>query len=654
MTGQRQQVWRNGHVEAVLIVITATVGALLPIDFLLAVDGYLAFLRPAELIPVWGWAWVYYACFGFVGGLLAVFAAKVLAIFLRRDSATLAVGVALWSALSLIAVALIRAAKLWIGIHSVGVDKWLERNQYWMAAFVLLACAVAARRDFAERRLIQRMLTLVAAGGLAVTIVSPLFCKFSGMTAGAPQFRRETMSSTNGHPDIILVTADAFAANHASFLGYGRPTTPNLEVLAKGSTAFAHYYANSNFTTASVNSFINGVRPWTHRANQFLARVTAEIADAGLVARLKREGYQTDVVWTNSLAAPFLNRSDRWLDVSAFAQTHYSGPIISSVMCTRFAHFIPVTELGAFVTTVKIIDHLAIFLGIWSLRDQNALEPAFAEARTLIGNRDPSRPLFLWVHVMRPHSPYAAPAPFLGRFTKGPMMRTRYDSSPIDQFFGSKADDERVEQFAGRYDESVEYFDASVGEFVDWLKEHGAFEKSLLVVSSDHGESFHHRYGAHAGPMLYEDLIHVPLLIKEPGQTAGKIVETQAEQIDLMPTLLDLAGVPVEGPIEGRSLRPAMNGEEMVGPVFSMNFEQNPRYKPLTTGSIAMIAGRWKYVRYLGQLRGPLFPKLTDSLYDLRADPDENSNLASVETAVAAQMRSAIDEQLRLHDRTPQ
>jgi arylsulfatase A-like enzyme len=154
--------------------------------------------------------------------------------------------------------------------------------------------------------------------------------------------------------------------------------------------------------------------------------------------------------------------------------------------------------------------------------------------------------------------------------------------------------------------------------------------------------------------MLYDDLIHVPLLIKEPGQAAGKRVETQSEQIDLMPTLLDLAGIPLEGPVEGRSLRPAMNGQEMQGPVFSMNFEQNPRYQPLTTGSIAMIAGRWKYVRFLGHLHGPLIPRLTDSLYDLQADPGENKNLASVETAVAARMRSAIDDELRRHDGIPQ
>lgn len=486
-----------------------------------------------------------------------------------------------------------------------------------------------------------------------MTLAAPLFCLLSGMTPAAPRLPPGATASPPGHPDIILVTADAFAANHASFLGYARPTTPNLEALAGQSSVFEHYYANSNFTTASVNSIVNGVRPWTHRANQFLARVSPEIADAGLVARLRRAGYETDAVWTNALASPFLNQSDRWLDASRFAQTRYTGPIISSVMCTRFPHFIPVTELGAFITTTKVCDRIAVSLGVWSMTDQNALEPAFAQARDLIAHRDPARPLFLWVHVMHPHSPYAAPAPFLGRFNPGPMMRTRYDSSPANEFVGARTSDERVAQFAGRYDEGVAYFDARAGEFLDWLRSHSMFDKTLVVVSSDHGESFSHHYGAHAGPMLYEDVIHVPLLIKEPGETSGRRVGALAEEIDLMPTILDLAGVPAEGAVEGRSLRPAIDGHEMDRPVFSMNFEQNPRFRDLSVGSVAMIEGRWKYVRYLGRQRGLMVPDLADSVYDLRSDPGETRDLVSSEPAVAARMRAAIDEQLRLHDKTP-
>jgi arylsulfatase A-like enzyme len=342
------------------------------------------------------------------------------------------------------------------------------------------------------------------------------------------------------------------------------------------------------------------------------------------------------------------------MDASVFGHTQASGEVFSSLMSARFPHFTPIGDLYFFKLSSKIIDHLAVSLGIWSLTDQNPLEPPFSEARTLVRSRDPLRPMFLWVHVLRPHSPYSAPAPFLGEFNPSPRMRTRFNSTPNSQFSDPKNSDELLAQYAGRYDESVRYFDSSIGRFIDWLKERGLFDKSLLIVSSDHGESFSHRYAIHGGPMLYDDIIHVPLLIKEPGQTEGRRVDALTEQVDLMPTILDLVGVPAARPPEGRSLKGAMRGQRVNGPVFSMDFEQNSRFEKLTNGSVAMIEGRWKYVRYLGQVHVPLVPVLTDSLYDLEADPGETISLIGPQGIVAARMRAAIDRQVALHDKPAQ
>jgi len=116
-----------------------------------------------------------------------------------------------------------------------------------------------------------------------------------------------------------------------------------------------------------------------------------------------------------------------------------------------------------------------------------------------------------------------------------------------------------------------------------------------------------------------------------------------------MPTILDLAGVPIKGHVEGRSLKPVLRGQNLDGPVFAMNFEQSNRFGPLDTGSVAMIEGRWKYIHYLGHIHYPMMLKLEDSLYDLQADPGEMTNLVATQSAIAARMRLAIEEQLRLH-----
>ena len=83
--------------------------------------------------------------------------------------------------------------------------------------------------------------------------------------------------------------------------------------------------------------------------------------------------------------------------------------------------------------------------------------------------------------------------------------------------------------------------------------------------------------------------------------------------------------------------------------VFSMNFEQSFRYGSLSTGAVAMLEGRWKYVHYLGRLNYPMMPKLEDALYDLDSDPKEDINLIAIHQDIAGKMLREIETQLRLH-----
>ncbi len=454
-------------------------------------------------------------------------------------------------------------------------------------------------------------------------------------------------------PHIVLITIDTLAANHASLYGYGRPTTPNLERLAREATVFERFYANSNFTTATVNSFIHGVRPWTHRANQLKATPDFGIAEQGLVARLRRAGYQTFAVSTNPWAAPFHVLADPWFDRITYGKVHRSVLIAQSEFFSRFPSAVSIHDLSIIEHFFALFDWLLVRAHIWSLADHHDPELAFSAARRFAETRDPAKPMFLWVHLLEPHDPYATQAPFVGRFDSSLRTLTRFNSTP-PYHFSARRDESFPDRYVGRYDEAIASIDHHVGLFIDWLKKNGLFDNTLLVVSADHGESFSHNYGGHAGPMLHEDLIRIPLIVKGPGQSVGKRLDVVAEQIDLMPTLLELADIPIEGPVEGRSLKPAIWGERMEGAVFSMNLEQSSRFGEWDTGSVAMIEGRWKYIHYRGKIKSPLMPKLEDSLYDLQADPDENTNLVTAQPAIAAKMLAVIQEQLRRHSKLAQ
>ena len=388
------------------------------------------------------------------------------------------------------------------------------------------------------------------------------------------------------------------------------------------------------------------MRPWTHRAYTLGDPSSARFS---LAAQLQQDGYATLAVTSNRRSSPALNLTQQYFDKSVDCAIRYT---LGS--CLLF-HLAPteamlVSELRFIIAWTAALDTAMVRLGLWSPTDHYAPELVLAQAKQMLRERRVDRPFFLWVHLLPPHDPYAAPEPFLGHFDAGPLHRTRFDSSPPN-LFAAGDDPTFPEAYIGRYDESLMYVDHHVGQFFDWLKQNQLFDEALIVITADHGESFSRGYGTHAGPLLHNDLIHIPLLLKQPHQTQGQRINAVAEQIDLMPTILDMVGISAQGNLEGQSLQPMLRGEALpvTRPIFSMNFMMNSRFGPLRTGTVAMIDGRWKYVHYRGYAPSAALPALQDELYDLEADPYEEYNVIAQQVDIAANMKAAIALQLQIH-----
>jgi arylsulfatase A-like enzyme len=254
---------------------------------------------------------------------------------------------------------------------------------------------------------------------------------------------------------------------------------------------------------------------------------------------------------------------------------------------------------------------------------------------------------------MPPHSPYAAPAPWLGEFDSSPHARTASDSEVPAAYLFSQLPAPRVDVLEARYDESIKYMDYYLGDFLSKaLPLLGG--NTAVIITADHGESFSHGYGMHTGPGLFEPIIHIPLVIKLPAQDQGARTSDIAEQVDVAPTVAALAGFVPPPSWEGRSLlaswhaSPSGDGT-MSKPAFSMNFEQNPKRAALATGSVAVREGDWKLIHYMGALRYPLMPPLQDELFDLSVDTGELHNLTLVKPNVAAELRRLISDGLERH-----
>jgi arylsulfatase A-like enzyme len=254
---------------------------------------------------------------------------------------------------------------------------------------------------------------------------------------------------------------------------------------------------------------------------------------------------------------------------------------------------------------------------------------------------------------MPPHSPYAAPEPWLGEFDASGEARSVADSDSEDAYLFRLISKDRVRVLAARYDEAVKYVDHFVGEYLSQsLKLLG--DNTVVIVIADHGESFANGYGKHTGPGLFESIIHIPLIVKLPHQSQGMRTSVVAEQVDIAPTIAELVGLPKSAIWEGRSLLGALQPPQAdtlapAAPVFAMNFEQNRRRSSLTTGSVAVIEGQWKLVHYMGSLHYRLMPLLSDELYDLFADPHERNNQISAHPDEAEHLRGLIAAQLLQH-----
>ncbi|MGA8505948.1 MAG: sulfatase-like hydrolase/transferase, partial [Candidatus Sulfotelmatobacter sp.] len=247
------------------------------------------------------------------------------------------------------------------------------------------------------------------------------------------------------------------------------------------------------------------------------------------------------------------------------------------------------------------------------------------------------RPLFFWLHIMSPHEPYATPPPYLGTFEPSPLARTPASSRAPSGFSEISPDRRRI--LAGRYDEAVLMADDVIGHFLDLLKREGRFDRSLIVVTADHGESFNPLYSGHGGPLLTEELIRVPCLIKPPLYRGSKRESLLFDQADLVPTILTFAGVPVPSGIDGQAYQSKPDNV----PIFSVTHDYEVGTHTL---SVAVRDGDWKYVIHMGAWK---YPWPQRELYNIAKDPNESTNLVEREPERAEAMRQQIMQELARH-----
>jgi len=221
------------------------------------------------------------------------------------------------------------------------------------------------------------------------------------------------------------------------------------------------------------------------------------------------------------------------------------------------------------------------------------------QALDWLGQQESGGRSFLWLHFYDPHIPYNPPFPFSSQFRDRP------------------------------YDGEIAYADAQFGRLLDALREDPQWERTLVIVVGDHGEGLHEHGERWHSLLLYQTTQHVPLIIRVPGVRASRVAES-VQLADLMPTVLDLAGVEEPGLLRGISLRPALEGGEL---------PPRPLYFESLAGALNY---GWLELKGVRDGQWKLIDSTEPELFNLAEDPGELLNVAHLEPELVQELRTAL------------
>jgi arylsulfatase A-like enzyme len=431
----------------------------------------------------------------------------------------------------------------------------------------------------------------------------------SSRAAGARPEWSAPQAGAASFPNILLITLDTVRADHMGIYGYHRNNTPHLEELVRQSTLYTNFIAAAPMTLTSHASIFTGLYPQSHGAFFGLQKyITGRpLADhiPTLADVLASHGYRT---------------------MAVLANRYYLRPEFGLLRGFQFTDLRTPTRLAAPERKYLLRNWMRKLLSFGELpRDLDAetlpAEEVNHSALALLHQASSQKaPFFLFLNYTDAHVPYVPPAPFRDLYPgRDPSYstttyRSDYESSTVE---GQPVSAHTRAHLVSQYDGAIAYLDSEIAQLFAYLKSTGQFDRTLIVITADHGEALgRHRLLSH-GMSVYQDQVRVPLIIKYPGESQPARVETIASHVDLMPTILDVARIATPSGMEGISLRNAAGLPErpVVAQMFRESYLPTQRFPDVAFG---LFSGRYKLIY-------PLNGKI--ELYDLAADPKETHNL---------------------------
>lgn len=406
-------------------------------------------------------------------------------------------------------------------------------------------------------------------------------------------------------PNIILISVDTLRPDHLGAYGYGMPVSPVMDALASEGALFKNVYSTASWTLPGHMSMLTGLNGIRHRVlyeDDKLDPAVLTLADY-----LRSKGYATRAV----TGAGFVSAGygfARGFDEYAMNQVEMDDADLAAQAAREAVEWI----------------------------DMSA-----------------DRPFFLFLHTYQVHSPYKSPDDILDQFLRPDARWRKFD---INEDLGGRPaiftnlGQRNRDNILALYDAGIRTTDRDmIGPLLDVLRRKGLYDRTMIVLTSDHGEEFYEHGGWNHTHSLYDELIKVPLIIKMPqGRHAGRLLDPIVRLTDIVPTILDVVGAGYDpASLDGRSLMPILEGRESADRPFQAEFPDNvvevniPQRVALSEGQMKLVLNQPFTPKHIAFFSPD--PRIPDpvELFDLAADPGEHHNLAG-DPARAATVRELV------------
>lgn len=323
-----------------------------------------------------------------------------------------------------------------------------------------------------------------------------------------------------------MIAIDTLRADKLGCYGGTRDLTPNIDRLASEGARFEHAFSHAPWTLPAFASLFSSLLPPEHGAGGSVVegfRALPESVET-IAERLAAEGFSTAAV----VNVDFLSKTFGLMQ-------------------------------GFEEVDQRVSDN--------NHDMRNAGDTTRAALEWLDDRTD--KPFFLVVHYFDPHAEYAPPQPFRRRFAKPQDAETDgFNFGTREQIVGLRHGQiafrpQDIERAEALYDGEIAYTDAAVGELLDGLHARGLDASTLVILTADHGEEFLDHGSYEHGHSLYDELIHVPLIVRQSGRIAPGTIAAAVGHVDVAPTVCSLVGVEPARGFRGRDLSPSLRGLEL-------------------------------------------------------------------------------------------